>query len=163
VAAGTYEKALAAIVVNLKRVPHLPTRAAELLRFATKRMEIGDPAIVVPIPLSKLRLLERGYNQAEILAREVGSASNLQVIPAALVRKRQTPMHRVAMDKKAREMTVEKAFEVRGKRMIDGKEVVLVDDVFTSGATASACALLLKKNGARRVTVLTLARAVMYK
>jgi predicted amidophosphoribosyltransferase len=70
-------------------------------------------------------------------------------------------MHRVAMDKRARELTVEKAFEVRSPRLFAGKDVVLVDDVFTSGATASACARVLKKNGALKVTVVTLARAVL--
>lgn len=71
-------------------------------------------------------------------------------------------MHRVAMDKRARELTVEKAFVVRSPRMIDEKDIYLIDDVFTSGATASACARVLKKNGAKKVIVVTLARAVLH-
>jgi predicted amidophosphoribosyltransferase len=64
------------------------------------------------------------------------------------------------MDKKARELTVRNAFEVVRPKLINGKNIVLVDDVFTSGATASYCAKVLKKNGASRVNVFTLARAV---
>jgi predicted amidophosphoribosyltransferase len=66
------------------------------------------------------------------------------------------------MDKKAREATVKNSFHVRAPRLVEGKEVLLVDDVFTSGSTASFCAKILKKNGAIGVKVITLARAVMY-
>ncbi len=70
-------------------------------------------------------------------------------------------MHRIGMDKKARELTVKNAFEITRPKLIEGKNVLLVDDVFTSGATASSCAKVLKKNGAVGVQVFTLARAVM--
>jgi predicted amidophosphoribosyltransferase len=66
------------------------------------------------------------------------------------------------MDKKAREATVKNSFIVRAPRLVEGREILLVDDVFTSGSTASHCAKVLKKNGASSVRVLTLARAVMY-
>jgi predicted amidophosphoribosyltransferase len=67
------------------------------------------------------------------------------------------------MDKKAREATVKNAFDVRAPRLITGKDILLVDDVLTSGSTASCCAEVLKKNGASSVTVVTLARAVVHK
>jgi predicted amidophosphoribosyltransferase len=66
------------------------------------------------------------------------------------------------MDQRARELTVEKAFEITRPKLIDGTSVILVDDVLTSGSTASACAKVLKKHGARRVEVFTVARAVMH-
>jgi predicted amidophosphoribosyltransferase len=65
------------------------------------------------------------------------------------------------MDQRARELTVVNAFEVVRPKLIDGKKVLLVDDVFTSGSTASSCARVLKKKGAAEVNVFTLARAVM--
>ena len=64
------------------------------------------------------------------------------------------------MDKKARDLTVKNAFEVGRPKLIKGANVLLIDDVFTSGATASQCARVLKKNGSAKVNVLTLARAV---
>ena len=71
-------------------------------------------------------------------------------------------MHRIAMDKKARELTVVNAFEVTRPNLIAGQRILLVDDIFTSGATASACAKVLKKNGAVEVNVFTLARAILH-
>ena len=68
-------------------------------------------------------------------------------------------MHRAAMDKKAREATVKNAFEVVRPNMIRGRDILLVDDLMTSGSTASQCAKALKKSGACKVTVMTLARA----
>lgn len=68
-------------------------------------------------------------------------------------------MHRAGMDKKAREKTVENAFAVARPKMIDGSNILLTDDVFTSGATASACAKILKSQGARSIIVFTLAHA----
>jgi predicted amidophosphoribosyltransferase len=66
------------------------------------------------------------------------------------------------MDQRARELTVVNAFEVTRPNLIKGKSILLVDDIFTSGATASSCAHVLKKSGAASVNVFTLARAVMH-
>ena len=162
VAAGVYEKALAATIVDLKKQPTLSNKATLLIRDLVSRVDSGDTAILIPVPLSRLRKFERGYNQAEIIASVYSQYSRAKVVTGCLVRSKQTPMHRVAMDKRARELTVEKAFTVRSPRLIEGKEVILVDDVLTSGSTASACARVLKKNGAAMVTVVTLARAVMH-
>jgi ComF family protein len=161
VAAGVYEKALAAAIVHLKRKPELPRRLINLIEQLSVRIEQTRPSVIIPVPLSRSRRHERGFNQAEILADVISKHTGIEVTLTCLVRSKHTPMHRVAMDKRARELTVEKAFEVRSPRLFAGKDVVLVDDVFTSGATASACARVLKKNGALKVTVVTLARAVL--
>jgi predicted amidophosphoribosyltransferase len=70
-------------------------------------------------------------------------------------------MHRVGMDQKARELTIHNAFTVLRPKLIAGRHVMLIDDVLTSGATASQAAKILKKNGAAGVSVFTLARAVL--
>ena len=162
IAAGVYEKAIAASVVNLKTSPHLSCRVEKLIDRLAEKIATETPSVIIPVPLSRSRRYERGYNQAEIIANAISARTELPVVKACLVRSKQTPMHRIAMDKRARELTVEKAFEARTPRLIEGKDVYLVDDVFTSGATASACARVLKKNGARKVIVVTLARAVLY-
>jgi ComF family protein len=162
IAAGVYEKAIAASVVNLKTSPHLSHRVDKLIDQLSKKISKETLSVLIPVPLSRSRRHERGYNQAEIMATAIAARTNLPVLKACLVRSKQTPIHRIAMDKRARELTVEKAFEVRSPRSIDGKDIYLVDDVFTSGATASACARVLKKNGARKITVVTLARAVLH-
>jgi ComF family protein len=160
IAAGIYEGALAATILYLKRVDHLPKRAQSIFENRIKNLEFADETIILPVPLSKQRKFERGFNQAEILASIVSRVTGFPVYSTCLVRRSHAGIYRAAMDRSEREMTVENAFEARAPRLIEGREVVLVDDVLTSGATASACARALKKSGARHIIVVTLARAV---
>lgn len=160
-AIGIYEKAMVASILRLKSEPVIATRLIYLLRRVIDRDGLAEIDLIIPIPLSKQRMIERGYNQAEVVARCVSKAAGLPVDAHSLVRTMHTPMHRVGMDKRARELTVKNAFKVVRPNLVDGKCVLLVDDVFTSGSTASNCAKVLKKAGAERVIVLTLARAVM--
>jgi len=160
-AVGVYEKAVAATVLNLKKQPVLPKRLRPLITMAIRRNGFSNADVIIPIPLSKQRRLERGFNQAEVIANEFSRATGIPIDTHSLTRRLHTPTHRVGMDKRARELTVQNAFEVFRPKLIAGKRVLLVDDVFTSGATASYCAKALKKNGAVEVKVFTLARAVM--
>jgi ComF family protein len=161
-AAGVYEKALAATVVNLKEKPHLPKRARLLLGDLVERVAPNSNSVVIPVPLSERRRFERGHNQSEVIAQIFADNAGIPSYTHVLSRNDHTPMHRIGMDKKARAATVKNSFEVQAPRLIAGKDVLLVDDVFTSGSTASYCSHVLKKSGAARVTVVTLARAVMY-
>lgn len=161
-AVGVYESALAAAVVGLKTTPKLSSRATTLLISAFERNEFDRSSLIVPIPLSKQRRLERGFNQAEVIAAALSRASGIQTDFGSLTRVRHSPIHRVGMDQKARDLSVKNAFDVVRPRLIEGKNVLLVDDVLTTGATASYCAKALKKSGATAVNVLTLARAVTH-
>lgn len=160
-AVGVYEMAMSATVLTLKEQPVIPKRLRELIPAAIECNGFFNTDVIIPIPLSKQRRLERGFNQAEVIAKEISRATRIPVDKASLARKLQTPIHRVGMDKRARELTVQNAFEVLRPKLIAGKKILLVDDVFTSGATASYCAKALKKNGAVEVNMFTLARAVM--
>lgn len=159
IAAGVYEGALAASILNLKKVPHMPRRLAAAIDERIGRKIDAD--LIVPVPLSRQRRHERGFNQADIIAKHIGKRTGIIVDGSSLIRKLNTPAHRIGMDQRARELTVVGAFDVVRPRLIQGKRVLLVDDIFTSGSTAAACALVLKKNGADKVNVFTLARAVM--
>lgn len=161
-AAGVYEKALSAEIIALKSSDHLSRAIRSILRSSLGRYSDKIKAdVIIPVPLSKFRQVERGFNQAETIAREVGKALSIPVDAMSLARSVNTPMHRIGMDQKAREITVQKAFNVVRPNLIAGKSILLVDDVLTSGATTSACAKALKKAGSGRVTVFTLARAVL--
>ena len=160
-AIGIYEKALAASIVQLKSVPSIPARLSAMVRVAKNVAALNNIDSIIPIPLSRFRRLQRGFNQAEIIAEGISRSLNIPVDKHTLTRKLHTPMHRIGMDKKARELTVKNAFEITRPKLIEGKNILLVDDVFTSGATASSCAKVLKKNGAVSVKVFTLARAIM--
>lgn len=161
-AAGIYEKALAAEIIGLKSSDHLSTNVRKVIRRALDRSDVKIAAdLIVPVPLSALRRVERGFNQADVIAAEVSRKLKIKVDAMSLVRTVHTPIHRAGMDQKARELTVVKAFSVVRPNLIKGREIILVDDVMTSGATSSSCAKALKKAGSGRVTVFTLARAVL--
>lgn len=158
---GIYELALAASVIALKSIPHVPRRVVRLIRNAAQNADLQNNDVVIPVPLSKQRRLERGFNQAEMIAAILARSSGTALDTGSLARTLHTPIHRIGMDDKARDLTVRKAFAVARPKLIADKRVLLVDDVFTSGATTSHCARILKKHGAERVTVFTLARAVL--
>jgi ComF family protein len=159
-ALGIYEKALAASIISLKNSPHLPIRISKLL--LDRASDFANIDLIIPIPLSEQRKLERGFNQAEIVARKISKHIGIAVDSHSLERHLHTRIHRMGMDQKARELSVRNAFSVTRPKLITGKNILLVDDVSTSGATASYCAKVLIKNGASKVIVFTLARAVMH-
>ncbi len=119
---------------------------------------LGDADVIVPVPLTRSRLLSRRFNQAAILAQEVGRLTGICAEPLALQRTRRT-LPQVGLTRAQRRKNVAGAFAVAGDRKarIEGARVVLIDDVITTGATARACARALKRAGAASVDVLALA------
>jgi len=158
-ACGFYEDALRASILELKRQPHIATRLARLMFAAQQRDPLNSANLIVPVPLHPERERERGFNQALLLARELARLSGLPLDQHSIVRRVHTERHRAGMDAKARRQSVAEAFTVRHPKLVAGKRVLLVDDVFTTGATVSACAATLKDAGAEAVFVLTVARA----
>lgn len=113
--------------------------------------------VIVPVPLHAARLRERGYNQAALLAREMARQVGLAVDEQALTRQHATAPQ-VKLDAKQRKENVRDAFRCSDGALA-GKQVLLIDDVCTTGATLEACAVALQEGGARGVRALTLARA----
>ena len=159
-AVGIYENALAAAILNLKREPLVAKHLQNLFISRFQNSDFQDASLIIPVPLSKKRLLERGFNQAEVLAAILAKATGIKFDEKSLVRRLHTPMHRAAMDNKARAMSVKNAFEVKRANFIKNEIILLIDDIFTSGATVSACAKILKENGAKKVYVFTLAKTL---
>lgn len=114
--------------------------------------------LLVPVPLGQKRLRERGYNQAEIIARPLAMAMGLRYAPDALDRVRDT-RSQVGLSRKERQHNVHGAFRSKA-RLVSGRSILLVDDVATTGATISSCAEALIAAGAQKVSALTVARAV---
>ncbi len=131
-----------------------PELAADLARLL--RATLPPPAdLVVPVPLHPRRLAERGFNPAVLLFRPWARDLRLPFAPRLLRRLRPTPAQ-AGLGLVERRRNVRGAFAAR--RRVDGLRLVLVDDVMTTGSTAHACAVALRRAGARSVVVLTLAR-----
>jgi ComF family protein len=127
---------------------------------AAARPPLDSARLVVPVPLHPSRERERGFNQAALLARAVAKgAAGLRLDEWSLARVLHSGRHRAGMDARARRESVADSFAVARPRLVAGERVLLVDDVFTTGATASACARVLLAAGASEVYVLTAARA----
>ncbi|MBI5810950.1 MAG: ComF family protein [Deltaproteobacteria bacterium] len=124
--------------------------------FACNALPIR-PDIVIPVPLHEKRLRERGYNQSLLLAREVARHMRAGLDYTGLIRVRETKPQ-TALKSGERTDNVGKAFALTAPSIFNGKRTLLIDDVFTTGATVRECAKALKKAGAE-VYVLTLARA----
>lgn len=120
---------------------------------------LADCDIVAPVPLHRMRLLTRRYNQAAELARVVSRLSGRTCEPSLLIRHKRTGSQ-IGLSAGQRERNVQGAFRVpqSARARIEGRRVLLVDDVYTSGATAKACSRALLRSGAAAVDVLTFAR-----
>ncbi|MCX7973499.1 MAG: ComF family protein [Candidatus Aminicenantes bacterium] len=114
--------------------------------------------LVVPVPLYPKRKKERGFNQAEELARHICRAKKIPLAPRALIKIKDN-LPQASLEAKERRQNVKGVYELIQKDQIKDKTILLVDDVFTTGSTLNECSLILKKAGAREVRALTIAQA----
>jgi len=128
-----------------------------LASFASTHFGAQDNLLVMPVPLHPRRLRERGFNQSLLLARHVSSGLHAQLDFLSLRRVRYT-RPQTELSKDERRKNVKMAFAVSDKKAVKGRNVLLVDDVATTGNTLNECARVLKKSGAEKVLCVTLAR-----
>lgn len=158
-----YDDGAKALVLRFKhadRIEGAPAFARWMARAGAPLLDECD--LIAPVPLHRWRLLTRRYNQAALLALQLGRLSGKPVAPDLLVRTRGTAsMGHLKRDE--RRLNVKGAFALPDSRRaaIEGRAVLLVDDVLTTGATVGECARVLAKAGARSVDVLTLGRVVL--
>ena len=168
--AGVYDKVLMAAIHCLKYKEKIQlARPLGVLLFMAfcRYWNKGNINLIVPVPLHKRKFRSRGFNTSFLFVKEwafITKALNgaLPVIPVAgdiLVRKRWTEPQ-TGLGRKERLQNIKNAFGVRDTSKIKGEKILLVDDVYTTGATANECAKVLMRAGAARVDVLTLARAM---
>jgi len=158
-----YEGALVRAIVLLKfsRIEPLGAWFADRLADVWRRLSLLGIDVVVPVPLHRQRERERGYNQADLIARPLAKGLRLPYRAVLLVRTRPRPAKQI-LSLEERWTSVRGAFATRPGSQVDNLRVLLVDDVMTTGATLDACAKALREAGAKSVVGLTVARAARH-
>lgn len=161
-AAGIYDQSLR-IAIQALKFKAMVQLAAPLGRqlYGTFRQHwpTGDIDLIAPVPLHRKRFRHRGFNQAYLLIAGWRLGADTVIVRDLLVRQRATTPQ-TGLDRRQRRSNIRNAFAMRRPGQSAGQRVLLVDDVMTTGATAEACARALLRDGAARVDVLTLARAL---
>lgn len=163
IAATLYNDASRKLILNFKhggRIALAPL-LARLIAARIGEDDLSSPPLLVPVPLHRWRLWRRGYNQAALLAGELGRLGKGRLAVDALIRRKRTPSLG-GLGRSERERALAGAIEVRTSSMsyLEGRNVILVDDVLTSGATSDACVAALLGAGARSVRIACFARVV---
>ena len=144
--------------MKYKEMPGLASRfGRELGDVMVGYYQPDDFDAIVPVPLHSLRLRERGYNQALLIAREIGKVMKKPVFEKGMKRCRYTNQQ-AKLNQEERRRNVSGAFKVRKKNAVEGKKIVLVDDVLTTGSTMNECARVLKEAGAKEIAIVTIVR-----
>lgn len=131
------------------------------LMVARLNEDIGPEWLIVPVPLHRWRLWRRGFNQAALLGREIAKARHVRFLPDAMVRRKKTPtLGGLGRKARARALSGAIACKPRHKSSLKGQNILLIDDVLTSGATSDACVSALLRAGASRVRIACFARVL---
>lgn len=131
-----------------------------LLAYGCKEFLASIQAdLIVPVPLHGKRLRWRGFNQSVLLARQISRAYGIRLDPFVLRRSKETPPQ-TQLSEEERRKNIRGAFTLNAEKSVKDKAILLVDDIYTSGATVNECSRTLMRGGAKEVYVLTLARAV---
>jgi ComF family protein len=159
-AAVSYGELAKGVALKLK-YGRRPGVAATMAGLMARHLDAFDKPILCPVPLHRWRIWRRGYNQAALIAASLARRHDLTLARDLLVRVKATPPLK-EMGPAERRRAVRGAFRVNPRRAgaVKGRNILLIDDVFTSGATAGACARVLKRAGAAHVGVLCWARVV---
>ena len=157
-AVGPYEHGLRASVLESKRRPYVAPFLIKLLKEVAQREPLNEATRIIPVPLHDTRARERGFNQAAVIAGALARRLPLPLDETSLTRSSGSEKYRAGLDPKGRRDTVAGAFAVHHPRLVENENILLIDDVFTTGATVSACSEALVASGARNVFVLTIAR-----
>ena len=165
VAYGSYDGGLRELIHLLKfhGVKPAANVLGRMLAEAIGKLDLGDSILVIPVPLYRTKRQERGFNQAEMIARVAIKASlareRLELAPDILRRTRDTHSQ-IGLTSHQRRENLRGAFSVARAAEVTGREVLLVDDVYTTGTTVSECARVLRRAGAAKVLVATVARTL---
>jgi ComF family protein len=165
---GSYEGGLRELI-HLLKYEQLRPAAGVLGRMLAEAIEdlapsFGNtPLLVVPVPLHPDKLRQRGFNQAELIARaalKLGPVRDRLLLNGAVLARRRPTQSQTGLTRHQRRENLRGAFAVANPETVAGREILLLDDVFTTGTTVSECARILRRSGASKVFVATVARTL---
>ncbi len=113
--------------------------------------------IIISVPISKKRLGKRGYNQSELIARELAKNLNIKYEKNVLIKLKDNKTQST-LGKKQRQENVKNVYEVKNEGIIKNKNIIIFDDIFTTGSTVNECSKILKQNGAKYIGIITIAK-----
>lgn len=134
--------------------------------FILKKFVLKDLAIfqilnkydvIIPVPISKKRFKERGYNQAELIAKEIAKTLEKRIITSCLY-KQKNIIAQSKLNKEEREKNIKGVYDLRSKEKLSNKKVLIIDDIYTTGSTVSECSRVLKQANPSKIGVLTIAK-----
>ena len=157
-AAVAYDELSRGLAIRLKYGRKVAI-ARTMARYMAPLVARGDNPVLVPVPLHRTRLWQRGFNQSALVAREISRRLGIAADPFLLRRTKRTPPLK-GMSRLQRRKAVSGAFNVPDRSAVEGRTIILVDDVLTTGSTAEACARTLKRAGAARIELVSWARVV---
>lgn len=160
---GSYKGAFREVILKLKASPQIPARLLKNLTDAFYRLPNSEQiSIILPVPLHRERFELRGFNQAEVIAEALSKSLGIRTQSSCVIRQKATERHRAGMDSEKRSQLIKGAFAVRASKIIYAKDILLIDDVMTSGSTAHELTETLLRSGAATVSLLTIARANIF-
>jgi ComF family protein len=130
-----------------------------MANFSFPDFDFSEYSLLIPVPLHIKRLRERGFNQSILLAKKMGKKYKIPVNFSLLKRCKFT-LTQTGLNRAEREKNIKGAFAVADKKKVADENIILIDDVYTTGATINECAKVLLKAGAQKVAILTLSRVI---
>ena len=114
--------------------------------------------IIIPVPIHAKRKKQRGYNQSELIAKEIAKLQSKLQYDNKILQKEKNTVPQSSLSKEQRKQNVQNVYKLVNQEKIRNKKIILLDDIYTTGNTVNACAKLLKENGAKEIIVLTIAK-----
>jgi ComF family protein len=130
-----------------------------IVKYLEHNLDMKHIDIIIPVPLHESRYRQRGFNQAELLSRVVSVHYNVPTVTGILNRVRET-LPQFDLPRPDRFKNIRGAFDIMGAPIIKGRNILLIDDIYTTGSTVSECTRVLKTSGAQNVHILTLSRTI---
>ena len=156
-----YEGQIRKLLIDYKfnDKPYLYKTFASIILSNKKIVDfINNYEIIIPVPIHKKRLNRRGYNQSELLAKEISrKLRNIQFLNKLLI-KTENNVAQSTLTKEDRVLNVKNIYKVQNSNLIKEKTILLLDDIYTTGNTVNECSRLLKENGAREIGIFTISK-----